>query len=117
MPATTEEAVISDLPQGITECRSVAEPAPRRLSNHENLTRRLGPLHWKLCKAGSSAATVFREVARVGASIGRSDLQPAKETRHERSYRDDECAGKGIFGDDDDDPGHRPGQVQKRGLP
>ena len=29
----------------ITECRSVAEPAPRRLSNHKKLTRRLGPLH------------------------------------------------------------------------
>ena len=82
-------------------------------------TRGSGPLHWKLCKAGSSGATVFHEVARVGASIGRSDLQPAKETRHERSYRDDECAGKGIFDDDavddddddDDDPGPRPGEV------
>ncbi len=24
----------------------MAEPAPRRLSNHKKLTRRLGPLHW-----------------------------------------------------------------------
>jgi len=32
------------------------------------------------------------------------------------SYRDDECAGKGIFDDghdDDVDPGHRPGEIQE----
>src|SRR3954451_15900752 len=29
----------------ITQCRSVAEPAPRQHSNHKKLPRRLGPLH------------------------------------------------------------------------
>ena len=29
---------------------AIAEPAPRRLSNHKNLTRRLGPLHWRVIR-------------------------------------------------------------------
>ncbi len=43
----------------------MAEPAPGRFWNHEKRTRRLGPLHRKLCKAGSSDVTVFHEVTRA----------------------------------------------------
>src|SRR5205823_4428391 len=43
--ATAHRRVVS---RRITYARSVAGPAPRRLSNHKELTRRLGPLHWRV---------------------------------------------------------------------
>ena len=41
----------------------MAEPAPRQHRNDEKLTRRLGPLHWRVMPPGRVAAPSIRKAA------------------------------------------------------
>src|SRR5688500_1624021 len=64
-------------PRGITHCRSVAEPAPRRLAKHEKLTRRLGPLHragYVAALGSSSSINGFGRQCQLAQLCGESPL-------------------------------------------
>src|SRR3954471_12498548 len=68
---------------GITDCRSVAEPAPRPLTNHQKLTRRLGPLHWWVIPPPELGALNRQQIAAlVGVAPMNRDSGTMRGQRH-----------------------------------